>query len=88
MEYGVARSSAPDANRLALAEFKTPIAVLPFSDSAAPVYGRIRAHLDAKGSGIGALDTLIAAHAFAAGLTLVTNNEREFRRVTGLHVVN
>ena len=88
LEYGVARSSAPDRNRLALAEFMTPITVLPYSDLAAPVYGRIRAHLDAKGSGIGPLDTLIAAHALAAGLTLVTNNESEFRRVPGLNVVN
>ena len=88
LEYGVARSSAPERNSLALAEFMTPITVLPFSDLAAPVYGRIRAHLEAKGSRIGALDTLIAAHALATGLTLVTNNEREFCRVPGLHVVN
>jgi tRNA(fMet)-specific endonuclease VapC len=88
LEYGVAKSSAPERNRLALAEFMTPITVLSYNDVVAPVYGRIRAHLDAKGSRIGALDTLIAAHALAAGLTLVTNNEREFRRVPGLHVVN
>lgn len=88
LEHGVAKSAAPERNRLALAEFMTPIVVLPYSDAVAPVYGRIRAHLESKGIGIGALDTLIAAHALAANLTLVTRNEREFRRVPGLHVVN
>ena len=57
-------------------------------DNAAAIYGRIRADLDAKGHGIGSLDTLIAAHALALSLTLVTNNEREFRRVPDLKVVN
>lgn len=88
LEFGVAKSAAPERNRLALAEFMAPITVLAYSDMAAPAYGRIRAHLEANGTRIGALDTLIAAHALAAGLTLVTNNEREFRRVPGLQVVN
>ena len=88
LEYGVARSAAPDRNRLALAEFMTPLVVLPYDDLVAPVYGRVRQHLEAKGVAIGALDTLIAAHALSANLTLVTNNEREFRRVPDLHVVN
>ncbi len=88
LEYGVAKSTAPERNRLALAEFMAPITVLPYSDTVAPVYGRVRAHLDAKGIGIGSLDMLIAAQALSAGLTLVTNNEREFRRVPDLQVVN
>lgn len=88
LEYGVAKSAAPERNRLALAEFMTPVVVLPYNDAVAPVYGRIRAYLESKGIGIGALDTLIAAHALTANLVLVTGNEREFRRVPGLHVVN
>ncbi len=88
LEHGVAKSASPERNRLALAEFMTPIVVLPYSDAVAPVYGRIRALLESKGIGIGALDTLIAAHALAANVTLVTSNEKEFRRVLGLHVVN
>ena len=88
LEYGVSKSVAPERNRLALAEFMSPIVVLPYSDVVAPIYGRVRAHLEAKGTGIGALDTLIAAHALAANLALVTNNEREFRRVPGLRIVN
>ena len=88
LEHGAAKSAAPERNRLALAEFMAPIVVLPYDDTVAPVYGRIRAHLETKGVGIGALDTLIAAHALAASVTLVTNNEKEFRRVPGLRVVN
>ncbi|MBP7831371.1 MAG: type II toxin-antitoxin system VapC family toxin [Kiritimatiellae bacterium] len=88
LEHGVAKSAAPERNRLALAEFMAPITVLPYNDTVAPVYGRIRAHLDAKGIGIGSLDMLMAAHALSAGLTLVTNNEREFQRVPDLRVVN
>jgi tRNA(fMet)-specific endonuclease VapC len=88
LEFGVAKSADPERNRLALAGFMTPIAVHSYDDAAAAVYGRIRDHLEAKGLGIGALDTLIAAHALAANLTLATGNEREFRRVPGLRVVN
>ena len=88
LELGVAKSAVPERNRLALVEFMTPIAVLPYSNEVPPVYGRIRAYLEAKGTPIGSLDTLIAAHALALNLTLVTSNEREFRRVPGLPVVN
>jgi tRNA(fMet)-specific endonuclease VapC len=51
-------------------------------------YGAIRAALEIKGEKIGNNDLWIAAHAKAAGLTLVTNNEREFRRVGGLKTQN
>jgi tRNA(fMet)-specific endonuclease VapC len=51
-------------------------------------YGRIRAELEGKGSLISAYDLLIAAHALALGLTLVTNNAREFRRVPELKIEN
>ena len=88
LEFGVAKSASQERNHLALLEFLAPIAVQPFTDSAAAVYGRIRGHLEALGNGIGSLDTLIAAHALALDLTLVTNNEREFRRVPDLKVVN
>ncbi len=88
LEYGVAKSSAPERNKLALAEFMTPITVAPYDDGVAPLYGRIRTELEAQGKPIGPLDTMIAAHALALGLTLVTSNEREFRRVPGLHVEN
>ena len=88
LEFGVAKSAAPERNHLALLEFLAPIMVQPLTDSAAAVYGRIRADLETRGKGIGAMDTLIAAHALALNLALVTNNEREFRRIPDLKVVN
>jgi len=87
LEYGVAKSAAPQKNRLALAEFMTPITILPYNDFVAPAYGQIRAFLESKGTPIGALDIMLAAHALALNLTMVTTNEREFRRVPGLQVV-
>ena len=88
LEYGVAKSSNPGKNRLALAEFMTPLMVAPYDDRVAVEYGRIRAELERDGLPIGPLDTMIAAHAVTLGLTIVTSNEREFRRVSGLQVQN
>jgi len=88
LEYGVAKSANPEKNRLALAEFMTPLAIVPYNDTVAPVYGRVRAELEQAGTPIGPLDTMIAAHALSLGLTVVTGNEREFRRVAGLKVQN
>ena len=62
--------------------------VLALDDEAARHYGEIRAALEAKGKPIGNNDLWIAAHARAARLTLVTNNEREFSRVQDLRVEN
>jgi len=84
LEYGVFNSSNPDRNQLALTLFLANIEVVPFGDDAAVEYGRIRADLRRKGTPIGANDLLIAAHAKALGMTLVTNNTREFSRVEGL----
>jgi tRNA(fMet)-specific endonuclease VapC len=62
--------------------------VLPLPEGASEKYGIIRAELETKGRVIGNNDLWIAAHALAAGLILVTNNEREFRRVKGLKIQN
>ncbi len=86
--HGVARSSDPQRNRIALAHFCAPLEIRPFDQDAAASYGRVRAHLERAGTPIGPLDTLIAAHALALGATVVTNNEREFRRVPRLRVEN
>jgi tRNA(fMet)-specific endonuclease VapC len=88
LQHGVARSSQPDRNRVAMLEFLVPFAVLPFDDLAARAYGEIRATLEAHGTPIGPMDTLIAAHALSLRLSLVTNNVGEFRRVPGLAVEN
>jgi tRNA(fMet)-specific endonuclease VapC len=61
---------------------------LPLPASAGEAYGIIRAALERAGQTIGNNDLWIAAHARAAGLTLVTNNQREFKRVPGLTVEN
>ena len=86
--YGVARSADPERNRIALTQFCAPIALLPFDDRAAAAYGPARADLERSGFPAGPLDTLIAAHALSIRAVLVTDNEREFRRVRGLEVEN
>jgi len=88
LEYGAAKSADPGKNRLALARFIAPIATVSYDPTVAATYGRVRAELEQKGMPIGPLDTLLAAHALALGATLVTDNDREFRRVTGLSVQN
>jgi len=71
-----------------LGEFKSFIPVLPIPESAGNTYGAIRTLLASKGTPIGNNDLWIAAHAKAAALTLVTNNEKEFQRVPGLKIQN
>ena len=88
LEYGIQHSSRPAQNEQALLRFLVPLTVLPFDTSAASVYGEIRTALQNNGTPIGPMDMLIAAHAKAEGLTLVTNNVREFQRVPGLEVEN
>ena len=88
LEYGVCKSSRPEQNRLALMAFLARIQVLPFDADAAREYGSIRAVLAGKGTPIGGNDLLIAAHARALGLILVTGNTREFERVEGLLLEN
>jgi tRNA(fMet)-specific endonuclease VapC len=88
LEYGMKRSSDPARNEQALLRFLAPLTVLPFGSAAASVYGEIRADLQSKGMPIGPLDMLIAGHAKAEELVLVTNNVREFERVPGLEIEN
>jgi len=86
--YGAAKSSHRTAALERLRELIHVLPALALPDSAAEAYGTIRADLETKGQMIGNNDLWIAAHAVAAGLTLVTNNEKEFRRVRGLKVQN
>ena len=88
LEYGVARSQFPDRNRVALLEFLLPFTILEFDQSAATYYGIIRSSLDSLGKPIGSMDMLLAAQARSCNLILVTNNEKEFQRVEGLHTEN
>jgi tRNA(fMet)-specific endonuclease VapC len=86
LQYGVAKSVSPAHNQQALDAFTLPLEVIPFEAAAAAAYGPIRAALERQGIPIGAMDLLIAAHALSLGITLVTNNSREFRRVEGLQM--
>ena len=86
LEFGVLNSKAYERNRNTLLAFSTLVGILPFDVPASAEYGRIRAALKRLGTPIGALDTLIAAHAKSLKLTLVTNNTREFKRVEGLSI--
>lgn len=88
LQYGVAKTARPARHTALLAEFCAPLAILPFDSRAAEVYGAVRTTLERAGTPIGPLDTLIAAHALSLGITIVTNNTREFRRVAGLSVEN
>jgi len=84
LQYGVERSQYRDQNRSALTRFLLPFDLADFDSAAAQVYGGVRAELEAGGTPIGALDTLIAAHARSLQVTLVTHNLGEFQRVKGL----
>jgi tRNA(fMet)-specific endonuclease VapC len=88
LQYGVAKSAQVERNRSALEQFLAPLVIVEFDAAAATVYGTIRALLERRGTPIGSLDTLIAAHAVSLGVTLVTNNEREFGRVPRLKLTN
>lgn len=84
--YGAEKSARPEANRTNVEQFVARLEVLPFDTEAAAHYGDIRASLERQGTPIGAYDMMIAAHARAHGLVVVTNNTREFTRVDGLRV--
>ena len=87
LAFGVAKSGSA-RNRQALEMFLAPLTVLPFDDAAAWAYGNLRAELERRGTPIGSLDTLIAAHALSQQALLVTNNTREFAKVPGLQLAN
>lgn len=86
--FGAAKSSRPDENRRRLDLLFQDIEPLPFMREDAEKAGAVRARLRALGMPIGPYDVLIAGHALARGLTLVTANTREFARVEGLAVAD
>jgi tRNA(fMet)-specific endonuclease VapC len=86
--YGAAKSAQREAALKLLRELTTLLPPLALPEIAAEAYGSIRAQLETKGEMIGNNDLWIAAHALSSDLILVTNNEREFRRVQGLKIQN
>ncbi len=88
LRYGADKSSRPGQNHAALDAFVAPLSVAAFDARAADVYGKVRADLERRGTPIGPLDTLIAAHAVCLDIALVTDNASEFSRVAGLKMEN
>jgi tRNA(fMet)-specific endonuclease VapC len=88
LEYGVEKSQRPHENAVSLMKFLLPFDILAYDEKAANHYGIIRTDLERKGKVIGNMDMLIAAHAQSMNFTLVTNNEKEFRRIPNLSIEN
>ena len=84
--YGVEVSPRRQQDEAALNAFLNYVEVLDFPDNASSHYAQIRAQLKKSGKMIGANDLFIAAHARSLGLTLVTHNTQEFRRVNRLAI--
>ncbi len=88
LAYGAWKSDRVEQNLATLERLRQTISIEPLDENAADAYGRIRAGLERQGAQIGALDLLIAAQALSLGVTLVTNNVREFSRIDGLKIEN
>lgn len=86
--YGAEKSANRDRNLEALHDFIIPFEILPWTSKEAEIAGEIRAALAKLGSPIGPFDIQIAAHAISLDLILVSNNEKEFKRVKGLKLEN
>ena len=86
--YGVYKSQHVEKNLLALEHFLRPFDIADYDFNASIEYGKIRAHLEKRDTVIGGLDMQIAAHALSLDLTLVTNNQKEFKRVQALKLDN
>jgi tRNA(fMet)-specific endonuclease VapC len=82
--HGAEKSSQPQRTLSVVEDFCSRLDVLDYGAKAAQHYGQIRSALERRGTPIGVNDLHIAAHARSEGLTLVSNNLREFERVEGL----
>jgi len=88
LHYGAEKSARRLDNLEAIRQFVARLGILPFSAAAAAHYGEIRAALERAGTPAGAYDMLIAGHARSEGMTVVTNNLREFERMPGVRAEN
>jgi len=86
--FGAEHSQQVERNLADIEALAARLEVLPFDESPAYHFGQIRAELYRVGTPIGPYDMMIAGHARACGLTLVTNNVREFERIQGLRIEN
>ena len=88
LQYGVAKSIHREKNQPRLEEFIAPLEILTYDEIAARTYGAIRFQLEKGGQPIGPLDLLIAAQSLSHNLILITNNDKEFKRIKNLKVEN
>lgn len=88
LQYGAEKSARPADNGMRVQYFISRLQVLAFDSPAALHYGQLRAELERAGTPCGAYDMLIGAHARSEGLTIVSNNMREFARMPGLRAEN
>ncbi len=86
LRFGQVTMAPEDKRRGLIDGFLQRLPNLPWSPEAADQFGVLRARLKSLGTPIGELDTQIAAHALAEGLTLVTHNTRHFERIEGLKI--
>jgi len=87
LRYGADRRKSNKLRHL-IDTFMDAVSVAPFDHACAAAFGKVASKLVVKGKPIGTFDTLIAAHALALGVTLVTNNEKHFKHVENLKVEN
>lgn len=85
---GAEKSSAATRNLEQLEGFSARLEILGFGNHEARQFGQVKAELELSGQPIGSYDMMIAGHARSAGLILITNNQREFKRVKGLRLEN
>lgn len=88
LRFGVEKSQQVEKNRQALDEFILPLEIADFDEKAAESYGKVRASLEKEGKPVGSMDMMIGAHALGLGVTLVTNNIREFKQIKHLKIVD
>ena len=88
LQFGVAKSQHQAKNQAALNEFVLALEIASFDETASAYYGKLRASLEKAGTPIGSLDTMIGAHALSLGVILVTNNTKEFNRISNLKVID
>jgi tRNA(fMet)-specific endonuclease VapC len=88
LRSGAAKSSSPAKTLQLVENFLRPLTIIEFNSADAVAYAMVRARLERAGKPIGPLDTLIAGQAVARKLVLVSNNEREFARVSSLRLEN
>jgi tRNA(fMet)-specific endonuclease VapC len=86
--FGAEHSEKPQENLRVIESLIARLVLLPFDEAAAYHFGQIRSELYAQGQAIGPFDMMIAAHARSSGLVLVSNNTKEFVRVSGLRLEN